>query len=30
MVWQTKISRSDARLAALVIQTPIVIPADKS
>jgi 1,4-dihydroxy-2-naphthoyl-CoA hydrolase len=30
MVWQTKITRSDGRLAALVIQTQIVIPAEKS
>ncbi len=27
MVWQTKITRKDGRLAALVIQTQIVIPA---
>ena len=30
MVWQTKITRSDGRLAAIVIQTQIVIPAEKS
>ena len=30
MVWQTKITRSDGRLAALVIQTQIVIPGEKS
>ena len=30
MVWQTKITRSDGRLAAMVIQTQIVIPAEKS
>jgi 1,4-dihydroxy-2-naphthoyl-CoA hydrolase len=30
MVWQTKITRSDGRLCALVIQTQIVIPAEKS
>jgi uncharacterized protein (TIGR00369 family) len=29
MVWQTKITRQDGRLAALVIQTQIVIPAEK-
>ena len=29
MVWQTKITRNDGRLAALVIQTQIVIPAAK-
>ena len=29
MVWQTKIMRQDGRLCALVIQTQIVIPADK-
>jgi len=28
MVWQTKITRNDGRLCALVIQTQIVIPAD--
>jgi hypothetical protein len=28
--WQTKITRRDGRLAALVIQTQIVIPAEKS
>ncbi|MGH8059622.1 MAG: PaaI family thioesterase [Candidatus Entotheonellia bacterium] len=27
MVWQTKITRNDGRLAALVIQTQLVIPA---
>jgi len=30
MVWQTKITRADGRLCALVIQTQIVIPAGKS
>jgi 1,4-dihydroxy-2-naphthoyl-CoA hydrolase len=30
MVWQTKIMRGDGRLCALVIQTQIVIPADKA
>jgi 1,4-dihydroxy-2-naphthoyl-CoA hydrolase len=30
MVWQTKITRSDGRLCALVIQTQIVIPAEKA
>jgi 1,4-dihydroxy-2-naphthoyl-CoA hydrolase len=30
MVWQTKITRKDGRLCALVIQTQIVIPAEKS
>ncbi len=30
MVWQTKITRDDGRLCALVIQTQIVIPAGKS
>jgi 1,4-dihydroxy-2-naphthoyl-CoA hydrolase len=30
MVWQTKISRADGRLCALVIQTQIVIPAATS
>jgi hypothetical protein len=30
MVWQTMITRSDGRLAAPVIQTQIVIPAEKS
>ena len=29
MVWQTKIMRQDGRLCALVIQTQIMIPADK-
>ena len=27
MVWQTKVTRSDGRVAALVIQTQLVIPA---
>jgi uncharacterized protein (TIGR00369 family) len=27
MVWQTKITRSDGRIAALVIQTQLVLPA---
>jgi hypothetical protein len=30
MVWQTRITRIDGRLAVLVIQTQIVIPAEKS
>ena len=30
MVWQTKITRNDGRLCALVIQTQIVVPAGKS
>jgi len=30
MVWQTKITRNDGKLCALVIQTQIVIPAEKS
>jgi len=30
MVWQTRITRSDGRLCALVIQTQIVIPAGKA
>src|SRR3984885_6988167 len=30
MVWQTKIPRRDGRLCALVIQTQIVIPAEKT
>jgi 1,4-dihydroxy-2-naphthoyl-CoA hydrolase len=30
MVWQTRITRSDGRLCALVIQTQIVIPAAKA
>ena len=30
MVWQTKITRADGRLCALVIQTQIVIPAEKN
>jgi len=29
MVWQTKITRADGRLCALVIQTQIVIPAEE-
>jgi 1,4-dihydroxy-2-naphthoyl-CoA hydrolase len=29
MVWQTKITRNDGRLAALVIQTQLVIPAPR-
>ncbi len=29
MVWQTKVTRSDGRLAALVIQTQLVIPATR-
>ncbi len=29
MVWQTKITRNDGRLCALVTQTQIVIPAEK-
>jgi 1,4-dihydroxy-2-naphthoyl-CoA hydrolase len=29
MVWQTRITRSDGRLCALVIQTQIVIPPEK-
>jgi 1,4-dihydroxy-2-naphthoyl-CoA hydrolase len=29
MVWQTRVTRNDGRLCALVIQTQIVIPADK-
>ena len=29
MVWQTKITRSDGRLCALVLQTQIVIPGEK-
>lgn len=29
MVWQTRITRDDGRLCALVTQTQIVIPADK-
>ena len=29
MVWQTRITRNDGRLCALVIQTQIVIPAEK-
>ena len=30
MVWQTKITRNDGRLCALVLQTQIVIPGEKS
>ena len=30
MVWQTRITRSDGKLAALVVQTQMVIPAGKS
>jgi len=30
MVWQTRITRNDGRLCALVIQTQIVMPAEKS
>ena len=30
MVWQTRITRNDGRLCALVIQTQIVIPAEKA
>jgi len=30
MVWQTKITRTDGRLCALVTQTQIVIPAEKN
>ena len=30
MVWQTKITRGDGRLCALVLQTQMVIPAEKS
>jgi uncharacterized protein (TIGR00369 family) len=30
MVWQTRITRNDGRLCALVIQTQIVIPAEKN
>jgi len=30
MVWQTRITRADGRLCALVIQTQIVIPAEKN
>ena len=29
MVWQTKITRSDGRVAALVIQTQLVLPASR-
>jgi uncharacterized protein (TIGR00369 family) len=30
MVWQTRITRNDGRLCALVTQTQLVIPAEKS
>jgi 1,4-dihydroxy-2-naphthoyl-CoA hydrolase len=30
IVWQTKITRNDGRLCALVLQTQIVIPAEKT
>jgi 1,4-dihydroxy-2-naphthoyl-CoA hydrolase len=30
MVWQTRITRNDGRLCALVMQTQIVIPAEKN
>ena len=30
MVWQTRITRNDGRLCAIVIQTQIVIPAGKT
>jgi len=30
MVWQTRITRSDGRLCALVTQTQMVLPAEKS
>jgi 1,4-dihydroxy-2-naphthoyl-CoA hydrolase len=30
MVWQTKITRNDGKLCALVLQTQIVIPGEKS
>ena len=30
MVWQTRITRNDGRLCALVLQTQIVIPGEKS
>jgi uncharacterized protein (TIGR00369 family) len=30
MVWQTRVTRNDGRLCALVIQTQIVIPAEKT
>lgn len=30
MVWQTRITRNDGRLCALVIQTQIIIPPEKS
>jgi uncharacterized protein (TIGR00369 family) len=29
MVWQTRITRSDGRVAALVIQTQLVLPATR-
>ena len=29
MVWQTKVTRSDGRVAALVIQTQLVLPATR-
>jgi len=29
MVWQTRVTRGDGRLAALVIQTQLVIPATR-
>ena len=29
MVWQTKVTRSDGRVAALVIQTQLVMPATR-
>jgi hypothetical protein len=29
MVWQTKVVRSDGRVAALVIQTQLVLPATR-
>jgi acyl-coenzyme A thioesterase PaaI-like protein len=29
-VWQTRITRDDGRLCALVTQTQIVLPAEKS
>jgi 1,4-dihydroxy-2-naphthoyl-CoA hydrolase len=29
MVWQTRVTRSDGRLAALIIQTQLVIPATR-
>jgi hypothetical protein len=30
MVWQTRVTRSDGRIAALVIQTQLVMPATVS